>query len=92
MTIEQLRIEAEKLGYVLRKAPNYDCSCHAEYPNRGDRWQENKVRQLCADRVETAELSFVRNALQEERWIKQMKITQLHRVHFVRCHPHSLRL
>ena len=35
MTIEQLRTEAEKLGYVLRKAPDYDCSCYAEYPNRG---------------------------------------------------------
>ena len=32
-TIEELKAEADKLGYKLVKKPDYDCSCYSTYPN-----------------------------------------------------------
>ena len=32
MTLEELKAEADKLGYRLTKKPDYTCSCVAEYP------------------------------------------------------------
>lgn len=50
MTINELRAEAEKLGYRLQKIPDYDCSCYIEYPN------PNHMRKngtwICIDRYE----------------------------------------
>lgn len=34
MTEEELKAEAKKLGYVLIKKPEYQCSCYCQYPNK----------------------------------------------------------
>jgi len=33
MTVEELKEEAKKMGYVLKKESCYQCSCYCSYPN-----------------------------------------------------------
>ncbi len=33
MTAEELKAEADKLGYTIAKKPCYQCSCYSHYPN-----------------------------------------------------------
>ena len=33
MTIEELKTEADKMGYYLAKKPYWDCECWSVYPN-----------------------------------------------------------
>lgn len=52
MTKEELKEEANKLGYSIIKKPNYQCSCYCPYPNinhkRANGWK-------CVDRYEQME-------------------------------------
>lgn len=54
MTLEELEEIAKKYGYKLTKIPNYDCSCHIEYPNinhkKSGGWK-------CVDEFEFVEVS-----------------------------------
>lgn len=34
MTFEELKTEADKMGYKLIKKPDWDCACYMPYPNK----------------------------------------------------------
>ena len=53
MTLDELRAEAEKLGYRLAKIPDYDCSCYRQYPNEGHKHKNGCWK--CVDRFERIE-------------------------------------
>lgn len=48
MTIEELRKQAEHMGYVLAKKPCYQCSCYSEYPNESHKFKNGKWK--CVDK------------------------------------------
>lgn len=50
MTVEELKVEAKKLGYRIYKIPDYDCSCYLPYPNKSCKRKDGKWK--CVDKYE----------------------------------------
>lgn len=44
MTLEELKQEAIKQGYILQKLPCFDCSCYCLYPNKNHRFKNGKSK------------------------------------------------
>lgn len=52
-TIEELKAEADKLGYRIVKKPDYDCSCYSTYPNESCKFKNGKW--ACIDKYRPIE-------------------------------------
>ena len=50
MTIEELKNEAEKMGYNIYKKPEYQCCCSTPYPNCNHKLKNGKWK--CMDKYE----------------------------------------
>lgn len=48
MTEEELKAEADKLGYRVVKEPTYQCSCYMPYPNECHKHTNGKWK--CVDK------------------------------------------
>lgn len=59
MTYEELKAEADKMGYKLQKRPLFDCSCYVEYPNEAHKMKNGRWR--CVDKYEPVEVTNVIN-------------------------------
>ena len=55
MTFEELKSEADKMGYKLVKKPDWDCACAVPYPN--DCYKRNNGHWKCVDCFEYIGLS-----------------------------------
>ena len=53
MTLEELKAAANKLGYVVKKKPVYQCSCYLPYPNECLKRKNGKWR--CVDKYRPIE-------------------------------------
>ena len=48
MTFEELKKQADALGYNLTKKPCYQCSCYEKYPN--ERYKHKNGNWKCTDK------------------------------------------
>lgn len=55
MTFEELKSQADKMGYKLIKKPDWDCSCVLPYPNKNHELKNGKWKCIdCFDFIGTS--------------------------------------